>query len=139
MLRTFFPLEPAFVVRNNGGLPSTTFDFQEGIVRVHRAWDCKLHRLNEATKSGRARLVPIGAPIQKRLARLADMNPHRAAKGGATFLFFDDVNDPERPIADTRLMRSFMRQCAKSGSARTSAAAGRCPFTRTAYFLPAFR
>jgi len=81
-------------------------DFQEGLVRVHRAWDCKLHRLNEATKSGRARLVPIGAPIQERLARLADMNLHRASKGGAAFLFFD-VNDPERPIADTRLMRSF--------------------------------
>jgi len=78
---------------------------------VRRSWDIRLRRMNETTKTGRARAVILPSLVYQEVLQLAEINPHRSPDA---FLFFA-IQTPERPVGDGVLVKSLFRALDKIG------------------------
>lgn len=73
------------------GLTISDVNFQDNYITVRRAWDNRLLKLNQTTKSGRARIIFFPGIVKNALLELVDANPF--GNHPDTFLFYGDTPD----------------------------------------------
>ena len=81
-------------------------DVKCSYITVTRSWNYNLQRLNETTKTGKARTVIIPGILQQAIAELTGMNPYR--DNPEAFLFFS--GKPDGPLDAKDVSTSFNRQ-----------------------------
>ena len=99
------PAKPLFVEQAGNLLAVTTglrlseiqglfvgdVSFPDNYITVRRSWDNRLLQINEATKTGRERIVFFPGTVKAALLELVDANPYKSNPN--SFLFFGDTQD----------------------------------------------
>lgn len=73
------------------GLMLRDVNFQDKYITVRRAWDNRMLRLNQTTKSGRERVIFFPDIVKNSLLHITGLNPFRDHPDA--FLFFGDTED----------------------------------------------
>lgn len=109
-------------------------NFKGAYLEVTQSWNEHLKRLNESTKTGRARNIAIPGPVRDALQGLIDANPWTQEHGGEAFIFFNEVQQ-DRPTDGKYMAKLFYRAMAMAGIDEEERAARNITFHSWRYFL----
>ncbi|PKL40737.1 MAG: hypothetical protein CVV44_03785 [Spirochaetae bacterium HGW-Spirochaetae-1] len=109
-------------------------NFHGAYIEIAQSWNEHLNRLNDSTKTGRARNVVIPGAVREGLQELVDVNPWIAARGEEAFIFFSP-DHAWRPAHGDYLVRCFYRAMEQVGISEEARQARNITFHSWRYFL----
>ncbi len=115
------------------GLKLKDLHLDAGYIVVKRAWDVRLNRLNETTKTGRERNVFIPKKVINSLFDL--LKEHPALDNPESFLFFGKKKSDEKPAEQAYFVRALYKALQEIGITEEQRKARNITFHSWRHFL----